>query len=93
MTDDLMMPTLHLNGSGYERLRETWFAALIALRAAEESLQEATPHDRDYYVLGGDAGRCARAEHSKRLEAVRDAMHEVREIVCSIEKQEAARKR
>lgn len=44
-------PTVHLNGTSRESLREEAFAALGALSALKAALQNLTLHQRDFYIL------------------------------------------
>jgi hypothetical protein len=95
MTDDsrLTAPTLHLNGSGYTRLAAQYRHAADALRVALEALREMTPHDRDYYVQGADAGPKARREHEARIARVSDVLREIEALHAQIREQEQERKR
>jgi hypothetical protein len=46
----VMLPVLHLNGSGEANLLTERSVALSMLRRAEEALRAMAPHGRDYYV-------------------------------------------
>jgi hypothetical protein len=41
------------------------------MRAAEEALRAVSPHGRDYYPLGDEAGTVAMGEHLERLDKVK----------------------
>jgi hypothetical protein len=49
-TRKLIVPTIHLNGSGKAHLTEALQNAADAVRAARDALSETAPHGRDYYV-------------------------------------------
>lgn len=78
---DVITPTLHLNGSGYDRLFELNAEANGALRAALDKLAQAAPHGRDFYVQGDDAYAKARDQHEDRLARVRSVMDELEAIM------------
>lgn len=64
----MQLPVIHLNGSDPEVLLKGYRDAYFALRAAEEALRAVSPHGRDYYPAGDDAGTVAMREHMDRLE-------------------------
>jgi len=82
--DPLTFPTLHLNGSGYERLFDLHAEANGALRNALNKLAEAAPHGRDFYVQGDGAFEEARKEHEDRLVRIRAVMEEMDSILESL---------
>jgi hypothetical protein len=69
-----MLPQIHMNGSGAKALAEQAEAARQALYAAQEALSAAAPNARDYYTIGDDAFRVARAEHEARQTALREML-------------------
>lgn len=67
----LTLPTVHLNGSGRQRLLDINQAALAAIDAALEALHEAAPHGRDYYVNPDpEAYSKAAVEHGARIDTL-----------------------
>jgi hypothetical protein len=64
---NLMIPTVHLNGTSRNELQNQLFNARKAIRTAIEALSAACPHDRDYYVQSPNAGPVARNQHRDRL--------------------------
>lgn len=46
-------PTIHLNGSSAESLREDYLNAYRAVNAAYDALVKCNPNARDYYVAPG----------------------------------------
>ena len=59
---DLTLPTVHLNGSGRERLLTGYHTAYKLLCAASDSFSEIEFNARDYYVQGDNAFNKARTE-------------------------------
>lgn len=74
MTDPTLpvLPTVHLNGSGRERLYDGYHAAYKATVAARDALVMTEFHPRDYYVTDGafPRARLQRAGHLHRLDEV-----------------------
>lgn len=62
----MITPTIHLNGTGADRLLDDVMVARTALRAAVEALAAVGPNARDYYVQGEHAYGVARREHEER---------------------------
>ena len=91
-----MIPTVHLNGTAGEVLRDQYAAAAAAVRKAIDSLCDAGPNARDYYVQGPDAGLAAQREHEARvasLKRVRDELAAIREgIQDQIDAKDASRR-
>lgn len=59
------LPTIHLNGTGARSLAEEYHALRMALLTAEETLQRATCHPRDFYPQGDSAYPKARSEREE----------------------------
>jgi hypothetical protein len=91
-----MIPTVHLNGTAGEVLRDQYAAAAEALRKAIDAVCDAGPNARDYYVQGPDAGSAVQREHEARvasLKRVRDDLAMIREgIQDQIDAKEASRR-
>jgi hypothetical protein len=64
---NLIIPTVHMNGTSRNELQEQLLNARKAIRTAIEALSAACPHDRDYYVQSPAAGSIARDQHRDRL--------------------------
>jgi len=74
------IPTIHLNGTGYDTLYEEYNAAYEATRRAIDALYDTTCNGRDYYVQGGSAYYRARDERQAaidKLSKVKDYLAEV----------------
>jgi len=82
--NNLTLPSIHLNGTGRIGLMEQYHKAYMALQAAIVAMREATPHDRDYYIQGPDAGSKARKEHLTRLAALEKMQEEIGTIYQSV---------
>jgi hypothetical protein len=83
----LIFPTIHLNGSSKERLLEQLQAARAAGTDFVQCLEAMTPHDRDYYPQGPDAGKQARDQHHDRLHAVYVVQDELNRLYRNIMEQ------
>lgn len=81
------VPTIHLNGSGKERLLEDYKAAHRAVALAAEALCATTPHGRDYYVRGDDVIMQALAEHRARQQLLDTVERQLAEIIIGIDGQ------
>lgn len=63
----LTLPTIHLNGSNRQRLREDYLQAHRALLKARDAFAAIDCHARDYYVAGPDAWPQARSQRDAAL--------------------------
>src|SRR5262245_33043698 len=77
---DVLIPTVHLNGTDPKSLLDDLRNAIAVLREAEGMLERCTPHDRDYYPQGAFAGAKARVDHLFRLARVRHNIDELERI-------------
>jgi hypothetical protein len=80
----LLAPLVHLGGTGGERLLEGYMTAISAISDALDALGLTAPNARDYYPQGDDAFRQARAEHDRRMNALRQARAELEMIAENI---------
>lgn len=83
--ESLTVPTLHLNGSGFENLEEQYRQALEALKDAYDKLP--VPHGRDYYVQPEGAYEAARSQFFSQKEKLGDVLDELRKIYREIQRQ------
>jgi phage-related tail protein len=88
----LAVPTVHLNGSNGETLREAAIEAAYALSRALNALQETYPDGRDYYPQGDGAMKNARDQHEARCEAIAKMRDEMASIAEQIQDQLDRRK-
>ena len=89
--DNLVTPTLHLNGSSGGALLEQWLAVRAALMGAMDALHEAHPNARDYYVQSPRAITEAVAQHGVRMRRIDETIREADAIIESIQSQLDAR--
>ena len=92
----MLTPTVHMNGTAGEVLRNQYTTAADAVRKAIDAVCDAGPNARDYYVQGPDAALTAQREHEARvktLKTVRDELAAIAEgIQDQIDAKEAARR-
>lgn len=81
---ELTYPTVHLNGSSKDDLVRQQRTARRALQTALDTLQQASPHGRDYYVQGPDALRKAMAAHEARIAKVQAVIKELSAIEMNL---------
>lgn len=81
----MMLPTIHMNGTGKADLVEQAYNVFEAANALIDKLAKACPNGRDYYPQGGDAIGKAREEHFARFAAVRKIMEEMEAIMLHCE--------
>jgi hypothetical protein len=80
----MQYPTLHMNGTAPRDLFRECRTAMDGLSTAQEALAAMTVNGRDYYPQGDDAFTKARAEHVKRLDAIRCIREEIEKIAMHI---------
>ncbi len=92
-TKDLIVPTVHRNGTGVGALYAQYAAGLKAVIAAKEALPQ--PHGRDYYTQGDDALSKATMQFQAQREKLSDVEAELRTVLVDIGNQqpEPARER
>ena len=70
----MIFPTIHLNGTSPESLRDQYLEAASAIRDAMNKAQSVEFNGRDYYPQGPEVFSRARTEFTSRIIALRDAM-------------------
>jgi hypothetical protein len=92
----VLIPTVHMNGTAGEELRDQYAAAAEALRKALDAVCDAGPNARDYYVQGPDASLAAQREHEARVKTLKTMRDELAAIMEGVQDQldakEAARR-
>lgn len=71
------LPTIHMNGTSAEELRDGYAAACDALNTALEALQAARPNRRDYHTRAPEVWAAASKEHERRMHRLADTKHEL----------------
>lgn len=77
-------PTIHLNGTSWQRLEEQYEAASDAIEAAIQSLKDAAPNGRDYYPQGPGAIEGAQDEHMDRMKRLDGVRREINELLLHV---------
>jgi hypothetical protein len=95
MTDAaiLEVPTVHLNGPSKGELIKQLRSAMEAVHAAERALANASPHGRDYYVVGPQAIQNAMYQHRARMEKLADVARDLGYIAVRVMEQGKSRAR
>ena len=83
----MLTPTVHMNGTAGEVLRDQYAAAADAVRKAIDAVCDAGPNARDYYVQGTDAALTAQREHEARVKALKTVRDELAAIAEGIQDQ------
>ena len=83
----MLIPTVHLNGTAGEVLRDQYVAAAAAVRKAIDAVCDAGPNARDYYVQDPDAGLAAQRAHEARVAALKHVRDELAAIAEGIQDQ------
>jgi predicted DNA binding protein len=66
-SDGIIIPAIHLNGTGKATLLKEYKEAGMAVIRALKAVQSMTVHQRDYYPKGDEAWRVARATWERQL--------------------------
>lgn len=90
---DIMLPTIHLNGTSLAALAEANDRAHYALLTAIAKLAEAAPNGRDYYPQSPEALYKAQDEHWDRINRLQSVTKELEQIGEYLAMEEARRKR
>lgn len=89
----IMTPTIHMNGSNAESLKNEYMAAYRAASDLIHAFHRIDLHARDYYVKPEpDAFEQARNESSARYMAVRRIREELEFIILAIQTQQPSPK-
>lgn len=88
---NIIVPTIHLNGTSAEELIDQLSCAWLALDDAIKAMRGAAPHGRDYYVQANDGMTIAQAQFEDRERRVAGVMAEIAEIRGRIENAEILR--
>jgi len=78
------IPTIHLNGTAGEDLKQEYYAAYKAIDAAIDALQTATFNGRDFYPQGSHAYSQARTERDATFEKLCQAHSYVEDMLSGI---------
>jgi hypothetical protein len=87
----VLIPTVHLNGSHAEGLREEAHRAMCAIGDAISAVGDMGPDARDYYPQGPNVASVARRDHDGRIARLRSVLEEISAIYDGIDDQITAR--
>ena len=85
----MIIPQVHWYGTSRDELVRQLSDAQEAIVAAVLAMGRATPHGRDYYVIGDQAITQARAEHQARLDKLHSILGDLQQITEGVLVQEA----
>jgi len=80
----IVVPSIHMNGSDADTLFEGYAEATGAIRKALKAMEAASPNARDYYVQGADAYGQAVKQHVARADKLLEVQKEIFEILESV---------
>jgi hypothetical protein len=86
LSDALIVPIVHLNGTPKQQLVDGFLKALDALRDAEIRLAATAPLHRDFHVAphGGVRFQEAVRQHAMRIRALRDLQEEIETLALKV---------
>ena len=82
--EQLIGPTVHMNGTARVDLLRFYVTALDALRKAERAVAEAGPNGRDYYVQMAGNFETALEQHRRRTRMLAAMISELTTIAESL---------
>lgn len=84
MSQKIMIPLVHLNGTSKQSLLDQYENAIKALEDAKEVLLKSAPNGRDYYPLEEGAYGIAFNQHVTRIGKIDSVINELASIVEEI---------
>jgi hypothetical protein len=81
----MMFPTVHLNGTSRDELRNQYLQAIGLLFKARRALADCCPNGRDYYPQGPDAIETATLEHAGRCLKIDEVIDEMQHLCMELE--------
>jgi hypothetical protein len=84
MSQEIMVPMVHLNGTSKQSLLDQYENAIKALEDAKDVLLKSAPNGRDYYPKGPDAYGVAFNQHITRVGKISSIINELASIVEEI---------
>lgn len=86
MSDDIIAPIIHLNGTSKDHLINALSDAYDALERAAEKVRRCAPNGRDYYPQPG-LMKFAEEQHIRRLEVIRNLQVSIEREIELIQEQ------
>ena len=87
MTEQILVPTVHLNGTSKDELIRQFSEAICAVHEAGRKLAAACPNGRDLYVQGPGAILDAMRQHEDRLKRIKSVATELETILEKVDEQ------
>jgi hypothetical protein len=84
MSQEIMVPMVHLNGTSKQNLLDQYENAIKALEDAKDVLLKSAPNGRDYYPKGPDSYGIAFNQHITRVGKINSVINELISIVEEI---------
>jgi hypothetical protein len=82
--ETIVVPQIHMNGSGGKHLLEGYRAGIDALSEAIETINAITVHGRDYYTISDTAIIEAKAQHAEMLQELLSCKQFLKKIILGI---------
>ena len=86
MSDDLMIPTVNMNGTSKDELVRELREAFDAVCTAIDKHADCTVHGRDFYVQGPDAINAALFQRRARSQKLWDVRNELQNIIIALQR-------
>jgi hypothetical protein len=80
----VIVPMVHSNGTSKEELMQQLLDAHHALTEALGAMGRASPHGRDYYVMGNETLTKAGDDHRARIAKLVEVIEEIEEIAQGV---------
>jgi hypothetical protein len=84
MTETLMVPTVHMNGTARADLQQQLADAIDAVHATGKALAKACPNGRDYYPQGSGAINTALDQHEHRMGLLKEVVTELETMLEAV---------
>lgn len=87
IANNLIAPTVNLNGSNADRLIEDYIEVMNAIRLAEDLLAGIAPHGRDYQTVPVQEYPLAREQHRRRMVFLASVRADLELIALAVQEQ------
>jgi hypothetical protein len=89
VTENLIIPVVHLNGSGKKNLIEGYVQAARAVNDAMQKICNTYPHMRDYYIMDNsdELFKRAQKQHYRRVDRLREVAVELNALALGVHTQ------
>jgi len=83
----IQIPVIHLNGTSKQELLRLYDDAFTKLESAYQSVKQAAPNGRDYYIISPSAILGAQNDHQNWLRLIDSVKDELEEMMKGIDAQ------